>query len=188
MQPIITDDKGFSCRRQKLSDTLRRLWMGHVLWTRFFITSTAFKNPDIKFVTERLLQNPGDFAEVLRPFYGAENASRFKKLLTDHLLIAADLVNAAKAGDTCLVDKLRIKWYANAEDIARFLACLNPFWSEVRWRKMLFDHLKMTEDEAVFVLTGQFERSIKEYDRIQAQALDMADFMTNGIIKQFNIK
>jgi hypothetical protein len=46
----------------------------------------------------------------------------------------------------------------------------------------------MTENEAVFILTGQYEKSIKEYDRIQAEALDMADVMTSGIIRQFNIR
>lgn len=181
-------DKNLSSSRLYLSNTIRRLWMEHVLWTHFFIISTAFSLPDIKFVTERLLQNPGDFADVLRPFYGAENANKFKRLLTEHLVIAADLVNAAKAGNTGEVEKLRVKWYANAEEVARFLACINRFWSEVKWRRLLFDHLRMTEDEAVFVLTCQYERSIKTYDRVQAEALEMADFMTAGIIRQFNIK
>jgi hypothetical protein len=45
----------------------------------------------------------------------------------------------------------------------------------------------MTEDEAVFALTGQYKRSIEEYDSIQAQGLHMADVMIRGIICQFCI-
>ncbi len=45
----------------------------------------------------------------------------------------------------------------------------------------------MTEDEAVFILTGEYEKSIIEYDNIQAEALRMADVMTCGIIRQFCI-
>lgn len=142
---------------------------------------------DLQFVTERLLQNPGDFARELKPFYGKQTAMQFNQLFTDHLLIAAQLVNAAKAGDATEVDKQRRKWYANAEDIAKFLACINPLWSECEWRNLLFDHLRMTEDEAVFILTGQYEKSIKVYDDIQAEALKMADVMTCGIIRQFRI-
>lgn len=52
---------------------------------------------------------------------------------------------------------------------------------------MLFRHLELTEQEAVLVLNGQYQESIRIYDRIQAQALGMADFMACGIIKQFDI-
>lgn len=174
-----------ACNQLQLSNTIRRLWIEHVLWTRFFILSTAFSLPDLQFVTERLLQNPDDFAKALKPFYGEQIAMQFKRLLTDHLLIAAQLVNAAKAGNTAEVDKQRRLWYSNAENIAGFLASINPFWSKTQWRDLLFDHLRMTENEAVFILTGQYEEGIKEYDRVQAEALIMADVMTGGIIRQF---
>lgn len=52
---------------------------------------------------------------------------------------------------------------------------------------MLFEHLKMTEDEAVQILTDKYQESIKQYDSIQAQALSMADLMTYGLIRQFQI-
>lgn len=187
MQQINTN-YGLNCRQLQLSNTTRQLWMEHVLWTRLVILSTAFSLPDLQFVTERLLQNPVDFARVLKPFYGEHNAMQFEQLFTDHLLIAGQLVNAAKSGDTAEVGKKRKRWYANAKDIANFLASINRFWSEAQWRDLLFDHLRMTENEAVYILTGQFEKSIEEYDRIQAEALNMADVMTRGIIRQFSIK
>lgn len=177
-----------TCEQLQLSDTFRRLWTEHVVWTRFFIVSTAFDLPDLEFVTQRLLQNPVDFARVLEPFYGKQIAARFEQLLTDHLLIAAQLVNAAKAGDANEVEIQRRRWYANAEDIARFLGAINPFWSVCVWRELLFDHLRMTEDEAVQILTGLYAQSIKEFDAIQAEALKMADVMTCGIVQQFHIQ
>ncbi|MDP4118794.1 MAG: acetylglutamate kinase [Bacillota bacterium] len=180
-------NRGLSYSQLQLSNTIRRLWNEHILWTRLFILSTAFNLPDLQFVTERLLQNPDDFAKALKPFYGEDKAMQFKQLLTDHLLIAAQLVNAAKAGDTVETDNQRKKWYANAEDIAKFLASINPFWSESEWKDLFFDHLRMTEDEAVSILTGEYIKSIKDYDDIQAEALMMADAMTSGIIRQFRI-
>ncbi len=176
-----------NCEQLKVSNTNRRLWTEHVLWTRFFIVSTAFCLPDLPFVTQRLLQNPHDFADELCPLYGKETADCFDKLLTDHLLIAANLVKAAKAGNVAEVEKQRKLWYANAADIAGFLACINPFWSECVWKDLLFDHLRMTEDEAVQILTGKYQQSINEFDDIQAEALKMADVMTCGIVKQFCI-
>jgi hypothetical protein len=187
---MVSDNSGscISCQQFQLSNTFRRLWTEHVLWTRFFIVSTVFNLPDLKNVTQRLLRNPVDFANELQPFYGKQEALRFETLLTEHLLIAAQLVNATKAGDIAEVDIQRKRWYANADEIARFLGEINPFWDVCVWRNLLFDHLQMTENEAVFMLNGQYERSIEEYDAIQAEALQMADVMTRGIIKQFCIQ
>ncbi|MGI5935595.1 MAG: acetylglutamate kinase [Oscillospiraceae bacterium] len=180
-------NNGLTCSQLQLSNTIRRLWFEHVLWTRFFIVSTAFDLPDLQPVTERLLQNPEDFARELAPLYGRQTSSQFRQLLTDHLLIAAELVNAAKAGDTAKVESERRRWYANAEDIADFLSAINPFWNKRTWRNLLFEHLRMTENEAVLTLSGQYRESIREYDSIQSQALQMADVMTRGIIRQFRI-
>lgn len=172
-------------RPQELTEALRRLWIEHVLWTRFFIVSTAFSLPDLSFVTSRLLQNPGDFGNVLRRFYGPKITEEFVRLLTDHLVIAAALVSAAKAGNTPEAERQRALWYQNAEQIARFLAGINPFWCEAQWRALLFEHLRLTEEEAVQILTGQYEQSIRQYDLIQAEALVMADVMARGILQQF---
>ena len=157
------------------------------MWTRSFIISTAFNLADLEYVTKRLLRNPADFADVLRPFYGIEKAEIFNNLLTEHLEIGASLVNAAKAGDTKAADEARRKWYANADEIAAFLSEINPYWNEMAWKTYLYDHLKMTENEAGQILTGQYEASIVQYDAIQKEALDMADYMANGIIKQFRL-
>ena len=50
---------------------------------------------------------------------------------------------------------------------------------------MLFIHLALTKDEAVAVLTGDYAESISLLDRIEAEALEMADMMTEGLVKQF---
>lgn len=168
-----------------LMNTFRKLWEQHVMWTRSFIISTAADLGDLELVTQRLLRNPSDMAAVLRPFYGDNIADTFQKLFTEHLTIAGDLVNAAKAGDTAKAAELEKKWYANADDIAAFMEKINPYWSSRQWQTFLYDHLKMTKDEAVFRLSGRYAEDIKIYDSIEAEALQMADYMTRGILQQF---
>lgn len=175
----------FTRRQVNLMNKLRMLWEQHVYWTRFFIISTAADLPDLGDVTNRLLENPGDFAAALAPFYGARISDRFRELLREHLLIGGDLVTAAKNKDDAKVGEDRRKWYANADEIARFLAGINPFWDESRWRSMLYDHLEMTEQEAVLRLAGRFPEDIRMFDRIELEALEMADYMSQGIIRQF---
>lgn len=90
-----------------LNNIFRKLWEQHVMWTRSFIISTADNLGDLDVVTQRLLRNPSDFAAVLKPYYGDAKANRFQKFLEDHLLIAADLVNQAKSGNTEGADAAR---------------------------------------------------------------------------------
>lgn len=168
-----------------LLNRLRLLWSQHVLWTRSFIISTAAALGDLESVTKRLLRNPGDFAALLTLFYGPRAAAHFQELFTQHLLIAADLVNAAKRGDTAAADEARRKWYANADELAAFFTGANPFWSEARWRKMLYSHLAMTEQEATLRLTGKYAEDVAIYDDIEREAMEMADEMFYGLIQQF---
>lgn len=81
-------------------DCFRLLWEQHVYWTRLVIQGIVFNLPDLEETTKRFLRNPADFARVFCRFYGKEIASEFERLLTDHLVIAAELVKAAKAGNT----------------------------------------------------------------------------------------
>lgn len=167
-------------------NTFRQLWEQHGLWTRSFIVSTASNLPDLQFVTERLLRNPTDFANVLEPFYG-EKSKVFENLLREHLLIAANLLDFAKKQDINAYSNERSKWYANADDIAHFLSSINPYWTFRQWQDMMYHHLELVEDEAIKRLSGKYAEDIALYDIIEEQALEMADMMSRGIISQFKL-
>jgi hypothetical protein len=168
-----------------LNNTMRLLWEQHVWWTRSFIVSVAADLPGLDAVAERLLRNPRDFQAALEPFYGPQIAAEFARLLTEHLTIAAELVQAANAGDTVAAADAERRWYMNADEIARFLARINPFWSQREWREMLHDHLALTKAEALAILAMNIEQGILIFDQTELQAMGMADLMTEGIVRQF---
>lgn len=168
-----------------LNNEMRLLWEQHVYWTRMLIISMAFNLPDAQLVANRLLQNPEDFKTALTPFYGEANAAVFADLLTAHLVIASELVKAAIVGNTAAAADAEARWYKNADQIAAFLASINPYWSYEQWQKMLCDHLAMTKAEAVDILNKDYTASISEFENIEKQAMVMADIMTQGIVKQF---
>lgn len=177
---------GFSVRERELSNCLRMLWEQHVFWTRLVISGIAFASPDVACTTERLLRNPKDFEAALRIFYGERLAAEFAELLTCHLTIAGDLFKAAKACNNAAVSEAEKCWYANADQIAAFLARINPCWTKTEWQKMFYSHLAMTKTEAMEMLTGKYADSICTFDTIEREALVMADCMTQGIVQQFS--
>lgn len=175
----------FSKAEVELSNEMRLIWEQHVSWTRMTITSIVFDLPNVDAVTARLLRNPIDMANVFRHYYGKRIALKIKELFTAHLIIAAELVKAAKAGDNEKAEDANRRWYINANKIAIFLDRINPFWSEKEWRRMLNNHLGLTRAEALAMLRGNYVTDIRLYDKIELQALMMADEMTMGIIRQF---
>lgn len=178
--------EGISIAEEILSNHMRLLWEQHIYWTRLVINSMVFDLPDKELVTERLLRNPKDFEGAFIPFYGEAAAAQFADLLTSHLTIAAELIQAAIDNDTKAVADAEKRWYQNADQIADFLAAINPYWSAREWQSMFYDHLAMTKSEAVYFITKDYANSIAIMENLEQEVLEMADLMTEGIVRQFS--
>jgi hypothetical protein len=165
---------------------MRRLWEDHVTWTRLAIISLTTGAPDTDATVGRLLQNQADIGDAIKRFYGEAAGQELTRLLREHILIAADLIAAAKAGDQTAVADAQTRWTANADEIAGFLAGANPgSWGLDEMKAMLHEHLRLTTDEALARLDGDWAADVAAYDQIHVQALGMADMLSNGIVKQF---
>ena len=170
-------------------DEMRRLWDDHVTWTRLAIISLVGDTPDAEASVGRLLQNQTDIGDAIKPFYGDAAGEELTRLLREHILIAADIIAAAKAGDQTAVADAQARWTVNADEIASFLAAANPrSWDLNEMKTMLHEHLRLTTDEAVARLQGDWDADVAAYDEIHRQALGMADMLSNGIIKQFPLR
>jgi hypothetical protein len=167
-------------------DEMRRLWEDHVTWTRLAIISLTTDALDTEATVGRLLENQTDIGDAIKPFYGEAAGQELTRLLRDHILIAADLIAAARAGDQTALAEAQSRWTANADEIAAFLAGANPrSWDVDEMKAMLHEHLRLTTNEALARLQGDWSADVAAYDEIHLQALGMADMLSTGIVKQF---
>lgn len=167
-------------------NAMRKLWEDHITWTRLYIVSAVADLPDQGPTAARLLKNQVDIGNAIKPFYGEAAGNQLTALLNDHILIAVDLLNAAKSGDGQAFESARVRWYQNAEDIAIFLNAANPqHWPLDEMTAMMNEHLDLTLQEASARLTQDWETDIETYDEIHAQILEMADMLSEGIVEQF---
>jgi hypothetical protein len=175
--------------KEAFHDGMRKLWEDHVTYTRLFIVSAAAGLPDKDATTQRLLQNQTDIGDAVAEFYGRDAGNKLTALLKDHILIAANIVTAAKAGDNTKVVSENKRWRDNATDIAKFLHGANPkHWPEATLQSAMFTHLDQTLEEATHQLKGDYGASIKDYDHVVHHILGMADVLSDGIIAQFPAK
>jgi len=176
----------YAMTRSDFQDAMRRLWSDHVAYTRLFIVSAAAGSADKDATTQRLLQNQTDIGNAVADFYGRDAGSKLTSLLKDHILIAASIVAAAKAGDNAKVTSENKRWHNNATDLAKFLHGANPSnWPEATLQKALFMHLDQTLSEASNELKGNYPASLKDYDEAMTHMLMVADTLTKGIEAQF---
>ena len=168
-----------------LRQDMRALWEEHVVWTRLAIVDFAAGSPGLPATEARLLRNQTDIGRAVGRVYGAPAGRRLTALLREHILIAVDVLTAAKAGDPAAVAAAQRRWVANADRIAGFLAAANPAWPRGEMRAMMGRHLGFTTTEAVAQLTGDYAGSARAFDRVEAQAREMADMLSAGIVDQF---
>jgi hypothetical protein len=167
---------------------MRKLWEEHITYTRNYIISALADLGDAGKVAERLLKNQDDIGDAIKPIYGDEAGKKLSALLRDHILIAAEVVKAAKVGNNDEVQKANKKWEANADDIAAFLSSANPNWPKQDLTNMLYKHLALTTGEVVSRLHKDWPADIDYYDKGHAHMLIFADTLTDGIVKQFPAK
>ena len=172
--------------RAAFHDHLRKLWEDHVTWTRLAIVTFADGSAGFDATAARLLRNQTAIGDVVKPYYGRAAGNNLTALLRDHIGIAVELLQAAKAGDVAAFSDARTRWYRNANDIADFLAKANPrFWPRHMMRVDMRTHLDQTLAEAGHELHGDYPASVRDYEAIHHHILDMADMLSSGIAKQF---
>lgn len=167
-----------------LRNGMRKLWSDHTTYTRSYIVSALAGLPDLSTVTQRLLRNQDDIGNAIKPIYGEDAGKKLGALLRDHILIAADIVKAAKANDGKGVDAGQKKWKSNADDLANLLAGANPNWKKPALTDMLHKHLDFVTQQVVSRIKMDWPADIQAYDAGYDHMMMFADMLSDGIIKQ----
>jgi hypothetical protein len=185
VQKYSAQQRCISEQRCSLRTAMRKLWSDHVWWTRNYLIAAIADMPELKETTDRLMQNQEDIGNAIVPYYGKKAGKKLTKLLKEHILIAADVVKAAKKGDAAQLKKADAQWHANADEIAAFLSKANPNWPYATVKEMMYMHLKLTTQEAVARIKQNWAADVAAFDKVFDEIMEMADALTNGIVQQF---
>lgn len=168
-----------------LNQTLRELLAQHAFWIHNYIRATFFNSSDQQAVANRLIKNEEEIAHVLAAYYGKDTGAEFSSLLEQNTKLIGSLVNANN--NPAQMNELKNRWNKNAEALATLLAKLNPEWA------FSFDILKAGMQEQLALIMQEIEalqknnwpRAIEIFDKHLNFALQIADELDKGIIKQF---
>ena len=175
-----------SPRAVAFHDAMRALWEAHGAWTHMVIVSFAGNLPNLAAEEQVLLRNQVDIGNAVKPYYGPAAGNKLTALLKAHILGAVGVLEAAKSGDKSKLAQAVAAWSANGRQIADFLHAADPrFLSRSAARKMMAVHLQQVIGQAVDELTGNYAAGARAFAPYIRHILDMADMISNGIIRQF---
>ena len=162
---------------------MRVVFEDQILWTRMMATVVLRDLKGNEAYKDRLLTNHESFERILAPHY-KDGAEKLGALLEEHIQITEKVFVQLGAGDT--LGTVLPYWYANADDIAIVMSTLNPdHWpateSQLFWRT----YLDTTLRGAFAQLKGDGRSDVAEQDALHLHALKLADFMSDGILRQF---
>ena len=168
-----------------LKTAMRKLWEDHITWTRNVICCLVDGLPGKDQALARLMKNQEDIGDAIKPYYGNDAGNKLAKLLHDHIAISADVVMGAKNNNASALADAQKRWTDNADQISSFLAGANPNWKLEDVKEMMHSHLKLTTDEAVARIKGDYAADVAAYDKVHNEILMMSDALADGIVKQF---
>lgn len=168
-----------------LYTSMRRLWSDHVIWTRQYVVAAVAGAPDAEAAAGRLLKNQEDIGGAIVPLYGDKAGAALTDLLKQHIMIAVDLIEAAKSGNDKEFEVQDKKWSQNAEEIATFLSGANPNWPKGDVLDLLNQHLSLTKNEVVARLSSKWDEDVIAFDDIYTEIMTLSDALSEGILKQF---
>jgi hypothetical protein len=167
-------------------DRMRALWEAHGSWTHMVIVSFVGNLPNLPAEEQVLLDNQVDIGNAVKPYYGAAASNKLTHLLQEHINGAVTVLQAAKSGDKSALSQAESAWFANGREIADFLHAANPrFLPRRAARRMMRIHLNQVIEQTVDELNGDYAAGARAFEPYIEHILDMADMISDGIIRQF---
>ncbi len=166
----------------RLNEDMRLAWLNHVYWTRMYLMSAVADNAEQQAVEERLLETADEITDVFARYLPIATTRQLRNLLTEHIEIAGQIIQALKAKNMSDYDALVQEWYRNANQMATLFANYNPYFGSRETRNMLLNHLDLTREEIEQQVNGEYEQSIDVFRDVEQQALAMADYFARGLL------
>jgi len=168
--------------QMNLINDFRAHWTEFGLWARSFMVSTITGFSNLASIGNRLYRIPKDLGEMFEPYFGVEISEQFQQLLLLYVVHIQTLITAINSRDQQAAGASVVMLYQSSDDIADFLAQINPYWSK-RQSQYLFNYLnEMIIAEMIAILSGEYEKELDIRDRIFTHSLIMGDYMAGGVM------
>lgn len=168
-----------------LRTKMRDLWVQDAMYTRLYMISIIADLSDIDTIEKRIIKNYDDISNIFKPYYGKDFSTNLKDLLKEHILTTVEFMDKTVKGK--VEESIAIKQfvYDNTEKITNLLTSVNPKLPNSILREDLFTILDLAEKEFISRYYREYQEDINTFDEIRYQMTQLADVLSESIIKNF---
>jgi hypothetical protein len=172
----------YTPKEMELRTTMREIFSQNLTWQRAVILATIGSAGDVTKAQVRLMTSQDGIGNFIGTYLGAEQGQQLDSLLKQYAqLISEYSTDVLMRGDkTLTVSKMNDKM----DEIATYLSQQNMVWDKAVLAGKLrrYSDLLNTEMDAQSPTFGTIDPAV--YDATFYQAMDIADTITFGLIKQ----
>lgn len=169
--------------QMNLINDFRAHWTEFGIWARSYMVSTITGFSNLEAISNRLYRIPKELGEMFEPYFGVAASEQFQQLLLLYVVHVQTLISAINSRDQQAADAAAVMLYKSSDDMADFLAQINPYWNKSQWQSLFNNLNEMIISEMIAILSGEYEKELDIRDRIFRHSLVMGDYMASGVIK-----
>lgn len=182
-QENMLNEKYLTYDQMNIIITFQKLWIRFAMWVRTYIRAFIYNTPDLNLNKYMIVEDlPSEVYDLFSIFFGTEVAENVKNLIFNFFKAMIEVVEAMKYGDKILTSSRLIKWYQVADEISSYLAKINVYWDEFRWKYLLYQYIKLKTDEVNAVIQSNNEAEKEIYNENENINFLLSNYMARGVI------
>jgi hypothetical protein len=180
----VQEDKTTTSAAYDLRNNMRKLWEDNITWTREVILCYANNLPGAQQAHDRLMKNQDDIAKAIAEYY-PDAAQKLTELLHQNVDLTTEFVKISKSKKKRGLDDVEKKLDDNSGAIADYLSQTNPNWKAENIKPLFQNILKYNKNQSEARLKKNYEDDITAFDKANETAVNTADTLSLGLIRQF---
>lgn len=170
---------------QEMWDDMRKAFMGKGNFGKMYMDGMMFGTANTEAVEQRLMQTPGEIADIFAGYYPREEVQKLQKLLNDQMMLS-NAMSRREVYDNPETLRENVQMMnENASMLADALSSMNSFYDKQKMEEMLLEHNAALEQGIRLMANGEYERALMVYEDMQEDMLEMADYLADGLVKKF---
>lgn len=157
--------------------------------TRFYMVARITNLYEAPYVAQRLYALPVNLHEKTEMILGFFNSQGLLNQLSVYTVTLESLIDAILSGDAKAIEASMNDLYRFADQLADYLAAINPYWSKSKWKELLYTFNNHLIDEASALqsegtgLSEESEASLPIFEQMLQAALEIGDYLAEGLIQ-----
>lgn len=158
----------------------RIFWRRFTTWIRVYIISRYAGIGTGEEAFNRLYTEISGIGSMLQIMFERESSNRLSQLFNQFTYALRDLITTQLLNNRDAMNQNIERLYKAAEDIAKYIASINPYLSETEWKSLMETYVDYTIEQANSFITGDFSGDIELFKRLTALTNTMGDVFAQG--------